>query len=370
MRRFNFLPPRLFEGARFLGRSQVLAFADVPSTVQNRRPRYRPPTYEPAWIDPVWQSRAVLESAGAERRLEGAETWIYQLQRIDSKAIAASEADVAVIDYTPNGGDTPPFTREQVEAMRRKKSGRKKIISYMSIGQAEEWRFYWRKEWLVSHGETRRPSKSFPRWIAGEDTAWNSFWVKYWDPDWQEIILGQGNSYLNQIINAGFDGVYLDIINGYDKFTREGRKSAATEMIQFVGAIAKAARRQNPNFLVVPQNGEQLLKDTTYCSFISAIGKEDILFTNSEGVPNDENSYVAPQPKNDSKDVEGYLEHAKRHGIPVLSIEYLHSVKPENAKEIPVTAAKLRRLGYVPYFGNRLLNTVYEPVAAAPVAMS
>jgi cysteinyl-tRNA synthetase len=40
----------------------------------------------------------------------------------------------------------------------------------------------------------------------------------YWDPDWQAIILGGENAYLDKILAAGFDGVYLDIIDAFEYF--------------------------------------------------------------------------------------------------------------------------------------------------------
>lgn len=40
---------------------------------------------------------------------------------------------------------------------------------------------------------------------------------------WQAIIYGNDNSYLKKIIDAGFDGVYLDIIDAFEYFTNDGK---------------------------------------------------------------------------------------------------------------------------------------------------
>jgi cysteinyl-tRNA synthetase len=45
--------------------------------------------------------------------------------------------------------------------------------------------------------------------------------VKYWEKDWQNIIYGNDNSYSKKILNAGFDGVYLDIIEAFEYFEEE-----------------------------------------------------------------------------------------------------------------------------------------------------
>ncbi len=49
-------------------------------------------------------------------------------------------------------------------------------------------------------------------------------------------------------------------------------------MIAFVTKLAAHARGRKPGFLVVPQNGEELLTDAGYRAVIDGIGKEDILY--------------------------------------------------------------------------------------------
>jgi len=47
--------------------------------------------------------------------------------------------------------------------------------------------------------------------------------VRYWDADWQALIYGHSGAYLDRILSAGFDGVYLDIIDGFEFFEQEER---------------------------------------------------------------------------------------------------------------------------------------------------
>jgi len=42
--------------------------------------------------------------------------------------------------------------------------------------------------------------------------------VKYWNQEWQGIIYKNYDSYLDKITAAGFDGVYLDIIDAFEYF--------------------------------------------------------------------------------------------------------------------------------------------------------
>jgi len=39
-----------------------------------------------------------------------------------------------------------------------------------------------------------------------------------WGIVWKKIIIGNPAGYLDKIINTGFDGVYLDIIDSYEYF--------------------------------------------------------------------------------------------------------------------------------------------------------
>jgi cysteinyl-tRNA synthetase len=39
--------------------------------------------------------------------------------------------------------------------------------------------------------------------------------VKYWRPEWQDILYGSREAYLDKIISAGFDGAFLDVVDAY-----------------------------------------------------------------------------------------------------------------------------------------------------------
>ena len=60
-------------------------------------------------------------------------------------------------------------------------------------------------------------------WCAGlaeNRKCHGNYKVRYWDPDWQAIIYGNHDSYLAKILSAGFDGVYLDLIDAYEHFEK------------------------------------------------------------------------------------------------------------------------------------------------------
>jgi len=106
--------------------------------------------------------------------------------------------------------ETTEFTEGEIGQLKYKANGGKRlIISYMSIGEAENYRYYWQSGWKTGN----------PSWLDDENREWaGNYKVRYWETEWQNIIFGNDNSYLNKIINAGFDGVYLDIIDAFEFF--------------------------------------------------------------------------------------------------------------------------------------------------------
>jgi cysteinyl-tRNA synthetase len=121
--------------------------------------------------------------------------------------ISQTNYDVIIMDMF---FDDLEFTSSEIGLLKAKDNGGKRlVISYMSIGEAEDYRFYWDDSWKVGN----------PSWIERENRDWKgNFKVQYWEPAWQDIIFGNNTSYVKKIIDAGFDGVYLDIIDAFEYF--------------------------------------------------------------------------------------------------------------------------------------------------------
>ncbi len=122
-------------------------------------------------------------------------------------AITNTNYDLVIIDFFFNGEE---FSLQQIMQLKKKKNGGKRLlIAYMSIGEAEDYRYYWEDSWI------QYP----PDWLKQEDPDWpGNYYVEYWNKDWQQIIYGKADSYLDKILNAGFDGVYLDRIDAFEFF--------------------------------------------------------------------------------------------------------------------------------------------------------
>ena len=124
-------------------------------------------------------------------------------------AVKATNYDLLIMDFF-FGDDDQEFTAAEVEQLKQKANGGTRLlVSYMSIGEAEDYRYYWNDSWKVGS----------PTWLKAENPEWEgNYKVEYWNTEWQEVIFGNETSYLDKIIAAGFDGVYLDIIEGFEYF--------------------------------------------------------------------------------------------------------------------------------------------------------
>ena len=122
-------------------------------------------------------------------------------------ALSATNYDVLIIDCFFN---EELLTTDDILLLKTKQNGGSRlVISYMSIGEAEDYRYYWQTDWTSTK----------PDWIEAENPDWEgNYKVKYWETEWQNIIYGDSDSYLDKIISVGFNGVYLDIIDAFEYF--------------------------------------------------------------------------------------------------------------------------------------------------------
>ena len=133
-------------------------------------------------------------------------SWGYQLQGADPDEVGVSGFDLVVFDYSRTGEEDGVYSAEELTGIK----GDDVIpVAYISIGEAEEYRFYWENNWK------RDP----PEWLGKENSEWEgNYKVKYWLDSWKTIIYGNSEAYLDKLLEAGFDGAYLDIIDGYEYF--------------------------------------------------------------------------------------------------------------------------------------------------------
>lgn len=267
------------------------------------------------------------------------------------RRLAECGRDCLILDVAFDGSEDGRWSGDEVESIRAGKPGRK-VLAYLSIGEAEDYRHYWRREWDADRDG--RPDAKAPPWLCAENPDWKgNYKVRYWDGEWQTLMLGE----VEALMRTGFDGVYLDIVDGFEFFEWDevrgdwidNRKNPDTgntfreDMIRWVGRIAEQARRTKPDFVVVPQNGSQLLASPEYRAVLDAIGVED-LFTNGNRI----------RKPGDTEYVLGFLSKVRADRKPVWVIEYGTTPKAvqrsieganENAFLLLVTDRELKTLG-------------------------
>ena len=274
--------------------------------------------------------------------LGAARSWAYQLRINDLGPLARDPADVLVIDhgYAAKRNGKIMFDATDVAKLKIKPDGRRRtVLAYMSIGEAEQYRFYWQGAWC------RRLTA--PRWIGTVNPIWpGNYPTRFWDPEWQKLILDPADGYLARIQSQGFDGVYLDRTDVYAEWLKE-RPGAEADMITFLDRIATAARERNGQFLIVMQNAEELLVHRRVRLLLDGMAKEDLLF----GLTFTEAANDAASVTNSLQD----LKRARADRMPVFAVEYL-------ADPAKISAARERLLGFgfVPYFAPRLLDTLMQ----------
>ena len=85
---------------------------------------------------------ALSTPALLQPRLNDAKSWAYQLQNVDPEEIRQSPYDVVVIDYGFDQRNGTAFPREVVDLMRTRPDGRRRMIfAYISVGEAESYRY-------------------------------------------------------------------------------------------------------------------------------------------------------------------------------------------------------------------------------------
>lgn len=355
----------------------MLAFLALPSSIEAQEKRAAP---EPRRIG-----------------FGQVDSWAYQLQNLKPSTIPKDAFDVLVVDFSRDGSDAGALDALDVITLRKRPNKLDRIVlSYLSIGEAEDYRSYWKGNWLEPReskvvdakrsvpptGDTPTPipgksgpsspkleksagvpdptiplarlSADAPPWLAEENPEWRgNYLVRYWEPGWQSIIFGSPAAYLDKIIAAGFDGIYLDKIDSNDDWQKRNRPGAEREMVDFVKRLAAYARAKRPGFLIVPQNGDELLLHRDYLETIDAIAKEDLLFggdSRKDGEPNPEKEIAASARR---------LSLARRAGKPVLAVDYITDMT-----KVRAATRRYRAWGFVPFFAERELKGAPEDILA------
>ncbi len=279
----------------------------------------------------------VTTAATGRRPWSQVHNFVYWLSYPDLRAIGQRPFELAVIDYSGDGTEGAEFSSQQIAGLKEESCSRR-VLAYLSIGEAEDYRWYWSPGWRIGS----------PAWIVRENPRWQgNYLVRYWDPDWQRIVF----RYLDRIIAQGFDGVYLDIVNAYQENYAEDREA---DMVEFVSAIAGYARSRSAlgeDFGVFIQNAEELAANPSLLAVVTGIGREETYFFDTD----------QPIGEQNLREAESYLDRFRAAGKLVLTVDY--ATKATNVENAYLRS---RAKGYVPYVTSVELDRLtispgYEP---------
>jgi len=231
-------------------------------------------------------------------------SFLYQLQNLDPARVQASGYSLVITDYSRDGSAAGAWSAAEIGQLRQ--GGTRTVLAYLSIGEAEDYRYYWQSSW---HSQP-------PAWLGPANPDWpGNYKVRYWDPTWQALLFGSAEAYLDRILAQGFDGIYLDIVDAYEYWGPDGvgeRAGAAADMVALVKSLADYGRRQRPGFLVYPQNGAGLGSfDPSYVEAVDGIGAEDTWSVGNR-----------IQSRRHTAQVTAWLDRFRDAGKTVLAIDY------------------------------------------------
>ena len=287
------------------------------------------------------------QAADRRQQLAAVDNWGYWLDSLEIPGVMAAPHDLLVIDseISANRLFEREYDSREVARMKRRRDGSSRLLlAYLSIGEAERYRPYWNPDW---YDVRKRPA-----WLGSENRRWTgNFAVQYWDPEWQHILFGTPESYLDRILARGFDGVYLDRADAFFDWKKVNR-SARADMAHLIARLGDHARGLNPQSLVVMQNAEELLEEDAVFNTIDGIAKEDLLF----GVRRAEE----PNKPDDIEWSVQLLQTAQKSGRKVLVVEYL-----KDPQKMSAAAVRLREEGFIPYFAPRRLHCLNPPAVVS-----
>ena len=333
---------------------------------------------------PIVEQENFVADSPWDGSLEDVSHWLYLIdvnlewEVVDQ--ITGSAYEMIVIDYIPSEESNVDYPIGGVIEAWHAAEIPKLVIAYIDIGEAEDYRTYWQAGWRIGD----------PEWIiAGDPDGWEgNYPVAYWYDEWHAIWLDSGGL-LQGILDAGFDGIYLDWVEAYSdenvvvKAFADG-VDPIEEVIWWVTDLAEFARSQNPDFIVIGQNAAELAAYDEYVEIIDAIAQEQIWF---DGGADNDPPGDCPLPRTEAEvDTDayreslsspcqrqydqfpestlhvssewylGYLAMAQSKGLTIFTVDY--ALDPENIAWVYDTS---RELGFVPFVSNRGLDQ-YVPL--------
>ncbi len=205
------------------------------------------------------------------------------------------------------------------------KSGRAKLIAYISVGEIEDYRSYF---------------DEIKKYAIGYNPVWGSYVADVRNPEYRRFLLER---VAKSIVERGFDGFLLDTLDSYKLVAKESEeKSFVDALVDFVVTLKK----KYPDKLIVINRGFEIFDYVQ--QYVDGFLFEDLF----RGLDEDLN-YVLVSEEERSY----YLDKLRyiNEKVPVIIVDY---VDPRDREEAIKVMKAILELGFVPYIADRELSEV------------
>jgi cysteinyl-tRNA synthetase len=243
-------------------------------------------------------------------------SWAYNLTDMNFDRIKNSKYDLVILETEK---DKKHLSENVVKNI---KSTNKTVFAYVSLGQAEKYRAYWKSSW----------NKKLPPWMGDKNRIWKGVYDvnELTNQEWLAISY----KIIDKVIENGFDGV---LIAGLDDNKNQ------TEVANFVSIISKYAKSKVNNFKIFVQDTEELVNNKNFINNIDGVVRQSVYYEMLSTKPRSE-KYINSVLEN--------LKALRNKEKTVLIVEYVNSSKWDTVK------SKISDNGFLGFNSNIKLNKI------------
>lgn len=209
------------------------------------------------------------------------------------------------------------------------------LFAYLSIGEAESYRVYWKE------------IQNEP-WVLEENPYWKeNYMVDMRSEKWHDLLLDR---VIPEITAKGYRGLFLDTIDTASALYA-GDPDKYSGILEAPGEIIRKIRKRYPDLMLIPNNGLDLFD--SFGSVVDAVFAEDLY-----GMPDFENGgYIRTDQADSDEKVSLLRAIRKKYGLPVFIVDYAD----ENNRKTVLNLIKMNKKNkFKPYIAEKELLRIYK----------
>lgn len=208
------------------------------------------------------------------------------------------------------------------------------VIGYVSLGEVGDYRWYWN---LIAHEP----------WILDKNPNWDSYMIDVRAPEWQALVI---EKIIPQIIEKGFDGVFLDTIDNAEYLEKyyPAKKfpGARAAMINLIRVI----RKKFPSIYIIVNRGFSMLSEIS--SVIDGVVAESI-FTR---IDFENNTVRLLTPDEYYMNIQRLVAARSKFNLTIFTLDYIN---PNDTTYVNSIMTKSRNYEFIPYLSTTKLDSIY-----------